>query len=52
MAKTFSVPVHFEIEAETQHEAWEKILELMQSLGKPALYCVSEPIEITEEKEN
>lgn len=45
MSKTFQVPVWFNVQAETQQEAWEIVSEMM---GMHVDYVVEEPVEIGE----
>jgi hypothetical protein len=56
MPKTFQVPVWFNlnhiwfnIEAETQDEAWHIVVE--QMMGKHVDYVVEEPVEISDDNE-
>ena len=46
--KTFQVPVWFNIQAETQDEAWERIMQMMQHRSEYD-FVVEEPVEIPEE---
>jgi len=48
--KTFQVPVWFNVQAEDQEQAWERIMQMMQHRSEYD-FVVNEPVEINDEEE-
>ncbi len=46
--KTFQVPVWFNVQAETQEDAWREVWEKISDMDGD--WIVEEPVEITEEE--